>query len=376
MIRYGNPEEVIEYFADGSANQSYLKQLIKGVEHLEEKEEVLYFKEKGHFLFGSAVDVWITQGKANYDKQYYESGGKKPSDSIMSMVRMVFDSLLNANQEVPGEHLIDVNSGYIVAALDYHKYQSRWKPETRINKVVEEGALYFEELKESHGKTILSAEESNVVWKIVMSLQTHKYTERFFKDDKNMDIFYQVPIYFMTSDVPCKALLDMVIVNHTEKKVFPIDIKTLGGFTSEFPWSVKSRGYNFQAAFYTEALLELKERMARTIKGFPDISEYQIMPFKFIVETTKTWKNVLTDVVTYYQGKPLVYELSRAQMRLGRDGRPAYTTTGRTLFETIRIEHKEIVGFKKALNLHKWHMDNGFEEDKEVIENQGVILVK
>lgn len=376
MIRYGNPEEVLDYFADGSVNQSYLKQLIKGVEHLEKKEEVLYYEEKGHFLFGSAVDVWITQGKANFDAQYYESEGKKPSDTIMSIVKMVFDSLLNANQEIPEAHLTDVNSGYITAALDFHKYQSRWKPETRINKIIEEGALYFEELKESHGKTILSKEQSNVVHKIVMSLQSHKYTERFFKDDENIDIFYQVPIYFMTSDIPCKALLDMVIVNKTEKKVFPIDIKTLGGFTSEFPWSVISRGYNFQAAFYTEALLELKERMARTVPEFPDISEYQIMPFKFIVETTKTWKNVLTEMVIYYQGKPLVYELSEAQMRLGRAGRPSYIVTGRSDFQTIRVEHKEIVGFKKAMNLYKWHMDNGFEEDKKVVENQGIILVK
>lgn len=378
MIRYGNPQEVEEYFADDSINQSYLKELIKGVEYLGKKESVLYYEEKGHFKIGSAVDVWLTQGTINFNKQYYVSEGQKPSDAIISMVHMVFDN--NVINEIPtGGALMEFRSD-ILDALDFHKYQSRWKEETRIQRVIDEGSSYFEELKEAHGKTILTNTESTIIHNIVMSLQSSKHTNKYFKDSPTVDIFYQLPVYFTYQEMSCKALLDMVIIDHENKQVFPIDIKTMGDFTRHFPWAVKGRGYNFQAAFYTEALMQLKLSNGGTIKGFPDISEYEIMPFKFIVETTKFWKNTLTDETTYYQGKPLVYKLSRRQMRIGKFGRPELTVptimTRSLISETYPTYQKEVIGFKGALELHTWHLENGFEQDREVVVNNGVLLIE
>jgi hypothetical protein len=94
MIRYGNPQEVEEYFADGSVNQSYLKNLIKGVDHLGKDEKTMYYEEKGHFIIGSAVDVWLTQGVANYNAQYFTAGEKKPSPTMMSITQMIFDGMM------------------------------------------------------------------------------------------------------------------------------------------------------------------------------------------------------------------------------------------------------------------------------------------
>ena len=376
MIRYGNPQEVLDYFADSSASQSYLKQLIKGVEYLDKKEEVLYYEEKGHFVIGSAVDVRITQGVANYNEQYYVSEGQKPSDTIISMVHMVFDN--NVVDEVPTGGVLEDFTEDILEALNFHKYQMRWKEPTRIQKIIDEGAEYFEELKEAHGKIVLSGIEATLVSRIVMSLKSNKYTNEYFKDNPDIDIFYQMPIFFVCKDIPCKALLDMVVVNHANKRVYPIDIKTMGDFTKNFPWAVKGRGYNFQGAFYTEALLEIKLNRAKTLVEFPDIFEYEIMPFKFIVETTKFWKNPLTEEVTYYQGKPLVYRLSQRQMNLGRIGRPmlmnsVIAPTGQNM-PIIPIQ--PIVGFEEALDLHHWHTENGFEEDKKMKVNNGVILIE
>lgn len=386
MIRYGNPQEVIDYFADGSASQSYLKNLIKGVDYLEVKEEVLYYEEKGHFKIGSAVDVWITQGKTNFDEQYFTSEGGKPSDAMMSIAHMIFDNVMF--DDVPTNMVLeDISDEQILSALDFHKYQGRWKTDTRIQKVKDECSEYFEELKMSFGKTILTDIESTLVYNIVMSFKSGKYTAKYFQPKLMCDTLYQVPIYFTVDGIPCKALLDMVIIDHNVKKVYPIDIKTMGDFTINFPWTVKGRGYNIQGAFYTEALIQLKEGGGKTpIVEFPDISGYDIMGFKFLVETTKFYKNPLTDEVKYYTGKPLVFALSHELMQYGKVGRPALESTARAMsnsqgsespiFPVYPIHHREVKGYMYALSLHRWHSEHGFEEDKQTIENNGVLILE
>lgn len=392
MIRYGNPQEVVDYFADGSVNQSYLKQLLKGVDTLGKKEEVLYFEEKGHFKIGSAVDVWITQGKAQYDAQFYCSENSKISDAIKSMVKMVFDATM-FDEKPYDEALESVSEDLILESLDYHKYQLRWKEETRIDKIVTEGAEYFESLKEAHGKEILTEIEGNLVHSIVMSINSGKYTAEYFKDSKDIDIYYQVPIFFTYMDIPCKILVDMIRVDRVNKTVEPIDIKTLGDNTVNFPWAVKARGYHMQGVFYSVGLVMLLADDA-TCGVDMKISGYSKHNFKFIVETTKVETNALTGETRFFTGKPLVYQLSDEMLGLALSGRPELSVVGSTgsfLNPTLGmsvmdmsneeakvypIKHRAIKGIKDAIELHKWHTEHGFDEDKSVAESGGVILVE
>jgi hypothetical protein len=378
MKRYGNPLEVEEYFADGSVSQSYLKNLIKGIDHLGQDEKTMYYEEKGHFIIGSAVDVWITQGVGEYNQQYYTASEKKPSDTMMSMVRMIFDySMLD--EEPTGELLADIEDAVILESLNHHKYQARWKEETRLAAILRDGHEYFEELKLAHGKQILSPNDSTLVHSIVMSVESGKYTGSYLRDSPTVDVYFQVPIYFEYEGIPCKALLDILRVDKEFKTLEPIDLKTMGGFTAEFPWAVRSRRYDFQAAFYTEAVRSLTIGYGRCepLKTF--VEGYQIKMFKFIVETTHSKSDKLTGEFAVYTGKPLCYRLSNKQLILGKHGRPAAVTFATpTKVETVQafeISHKAIHGFEYALTLHTWHLINGFQEDRHVAESDGVILI-
>lgn len=380
MIKYGNPQEVEEYFGDGSANQSYLKNLIKGVDFLGEKEEDLYYKEKGHFTIGSAVDVWITQGKMEYDRQYYVMSDKKPSDAMMSMVKMVFDQSCFDEEAYDGE-LASIHPDVLLDALNYHKYQARWKEETRLNKVVEEGSEYFEELKKAHGKKLLSSKEDSLTHNIVMSLQSGEYTADYFRDSPTVDVYFQVPVYFEYNGIPCKILLDMLRVDKEFKTIEPIDLKTMAGFTVEFPWAVRARRYDFQGAFYTEGLMALVQGHAKCDKLEIDVTNWQVKMFKFIVETTHTVTNKLTDEVMYFTGKPLVFRMSKNMMEMGKKGRPELVVVGGTNdvdrdIDMYDMIHNPIHGFEYGLGLHEWHTEHGFEKDRDVHLSQGVILLK
>jgi len=388
MIRLGKKEEVEEYFEHSALSQSYLKRLCKGIAHIKEDEKTLYYKEKGHLVIGSAVDDRISMGTKQFNQDYYVASSNKPSDTIMSMVQMVFDTLLQNLNEVPNSTLHEY-SDLVLDAAEHHKYQSRWKEETRVNKVMELGVEYFEELKEAHGKQILSPIQAMITGNIEMSWRTHKYTKDYF-NESDKTIFFQVPIYFEYRNVDCKVLLDMVIYDPQANTIQPIDFKTMAGNTTEFIGSALTFGYNFQGAFYTEGLIQLStfSDKPNEVETIPELKalvnvDTVILPFKFMVETTGFNVNKLTEEVNYFQGSPLMYTLSQEQMDIGKFGRPEifYVTSSRAKerkelkIPVYPLKTRAILGYNDAIDLAIWHSFNGFEADKKVVEAEGDLLI-
>ena len=370
MIRLGKQSEVEEYFEREAASQSFLKLLLAGVDFLNQNEKNLYYEEKGHFIIGSGVDSYITQGQQEFESQYYYADTLKPTEKVMSIVQMVYDRL-DTHPLLEYDRLLSYRD-HILEASNEHAYQSKWLDDTRINKIIETGSDYFQELIESSGKQILSKAEDLVISNIVMSFRTHKHTAHYFRDSQDIDILYQVPIYFNHNGVNCKALLDMVIINRRKKLIQIVDLKTMGDIVTKFPKAVKDRGYNIQAAFYTQAMEALINGQASSsVRELGILGDYQILPFRFIVETTNHKINKVTGDITTYQGKPMVYRLSGEQMVFGKKGRDALYP----YFGGHRITFPAIRGFEQALELYKWHQENGFEYDKEVFENNGELLI-
>jgi len=387
MIRLGLQKEVDEYFTRSEVSQSFLKALCKGVAFTHRDEKEMYYEEKGHLVIGSAVDDKISMGEEAFKQKYFTSEKAKPSDAVMSMVQQVFDHTVEVlNGELPPGTLHDYGNAVLDSAND-HKYQLRWKEPTRISKVQELGFEYFEELKEAFGKQILSVIENTIVNNIEMSWRTHPYTAQYFNHQADhIHIFYQVPIYFECMNVDCKCLLDVVIVNTKANTIQPIDFKTTGDNPIMFPKSVGRFGYNFQASFYTEGLKALV--LGFGVESIPELmavtnSDTEILPFKFMVESTEHKVNKITEEVTYYQGSPLMYTLSSGQIDLGKYGRPELHSSTHSRAsnaeEALRpvypIIHREILGFIQALDLVIWHSFNGFEVDKKVVEAEGDILI-
>ena len=182
---------------------------------------------------------------------------------------------------------------------------------------------------------VKSAEEYLTVRNIVASIKNHKFTKEYFrKAGSELEIVYQLPIFFNHKTLDCKALLDMVIFNHSDKTIQPIDIKTTSGRTVHFPTSFRKYRYDIQAAWYTLALEYYKNNNIF-------YSDYKVLPFKFIVEST-------TDI-----GRPLVFTCSKEALYAGRYGVEESIQT-RIIFpnETIASGNKALKykGFEELLN--------------------------
>jgi hypothetical protein len=381
MIRLGTHKEVEEYFSRSEVSQSFLKALRKGVAFTSRDEKSMYYEEKGHLVIGSGVDDKISMGNEAFAERYYSSAVPKPSDAIMSIVQMAFDQSC-IDEEAPEN---DINSypRNVLDAVNHHKYYPNWKEATRVNKILEGGYNYFEELKEAHGKQILTPVELEIIEGIERSWRTNFYTAKYFNHQgPDTHIFYQVPIYFEFMNVDCKCLLDIVIVNTKDKTIQIVDMKTMAENTIMFPKSASRFGYNFQAAFYTEGMNQLVI-LPETSDSIPELKalldpDFQVLPFKFMVETTETKTDKLTDEVQYYQGNPLMYTMSEEQIHLGKYGRPELTVIGGATqpeSKSYSIKHREILGFVQCIDLAIWHTFHGWEQDKKVVEANGDILI-
>lgn len=364
--------EIDKYFESDALSQSSLKKLLTGIDYFinnQKEESELFYTEKGHFVIGSAVDMLLTGEKEEFDNHYYVSKLiKKPSEVEMSIIQRVLDDVKNIHSKEENTieyQTLDKYPGSIQMSIEEHGWQSNWKLETKINKVIEIGSEYFEDLKRGLGKQILTSEEKKLIDDIVFSLKSNPRTSKFFdrvalSRAELVTVYYQLPIYFYYKGIYCKALLDMLIVIRNEKgeitSVQAFDLKTMNGNTLTFLSNLKKFGYHIQAAWYTEALLA--EESSFELAG--KITKEMLRPFTFIVESNS------------YPGQPLLFEADEDILNTGKNGRKDLKIKLPTNeYEDTVIRH--VVGFDELVNTYIYQNDNDWKEEEIITKNNGVL---
>ena len=177
-------------------NQSTLKSFLlpdDQREHKIEKGEDKIFKEDPvYFTIGGAVDMLLTGFEDDFEKTYHISTlTKRPSDAIINIINTAIEGVTEVTDS------LDSYREEILQACLLNNYQSNWKDETKINKIIELGADYFEELKLSYGKKILSADDVQIVEAIVSGIK-NKYPQYFDQDSDDEKII----VYFHLRNSP------------------------------------------------------------------------------------------------------------------------------------------------------------------------------
>ena len=372
-------EEVQAYFDSPRLNQSAGKALFHGLENylsvISDDGEQDYYKEKGHFVKGSAVDMKLTGNGGDYESYHHISRiEKKPTDVLMKVAHKVMETVkeyaeteevsLSAYLADNGNSLEDYQNELLSVCRDIG-YQPNWKDETLIKNVTRDLDEYFKDILEADGKQVLSQEEAFLADDIVMSLTTNELTKRYFDreeqaKDPDLDVYYQKIIYFEYKGVECKAMLDIVIVHKKDGvpvAILPVDVKTMAGLTLDFDKALKIRRYDVQAAWYTLALL----------KEFGNAEDHSkdpsILPFRFIVESTT------------HVGNPLVYEMDNSLLFMGAFGRPELTYGNRGQQEsTTFVIGRELKGYEHFVNDYLWYEQNGWEKDRRLSNIESGVL--
>lgn len=222
--------------------------------------------------FGSLLDAMLTQPEKVNDMYAVLETTPPPAE------KGVLDALMlrttDAFESVPENTIISV--------MDMVGYQPKWKNDTRLAKVASY-AKYFN-IRQS-GKKIVSQQDWNDAVEMVDIIHNDVYLKDIFGQGiKNgMEYLYQMKIFFnvlveIDGDeyvVDMKAMPDLVVVNHNDKTIQPVDLKTSSLPAYNFPDSFVKFRYDIQASIYTCALMRLRDADTSYV-------DYKILPYLFV----------------------------------------------------------------------------------------------
>lgn len=237
--------------------------------------------------FGSMVDTLITDGKEAFDKRFFVATMPELSDTLKKIVESLYDKFgtiaVNIHQ---------VSDKDIITECGLFEYGKTWKNETRISKVKTEGSIYYNFLKLSNGKEVVSTEMYDAAVNCVEALKNAEATRWYFADNNPWDgieRFYQLKIKGKWEDIDLRCMIDLLVVDHKNKIIQPVDLKTSGHPEYKFYQSYVKWNYNIQQSLYTYLIKQL-------IATNPEYSEYKVMPYKFIVVNKDTCRPEVWEV--------------------------------------------------------------------------------
>lgn len=156
---------------------------------------------------------------------------------------------------------------------------------------------YIEYFRNKDSKKVISFADLNMLKTIKKNMEDHKKAnELLFKYPETFEVHnefhinWEYPNASTLGDLPCKSLLDRVMIDHTNKKIILVDIKTTADIYN-FKHSVEEFDYCRQLAYYwlaiywyfkNELKLNIEEYEYETyIVAVQSHDGYEVRVFKF-----------------------------------------------------------------------------------------------
>lgn len=229
-------------------------------------------------LFGSAVDTLITGGKEEFDNLFYIVKEDNTSDKIKDIINSIRE-LFISNGDTPPERLRNVCDDEILICANNHQYQQRWKDETRVKSIRENGDTYYNICNVINNKKIISQDDYNDACYCVDALKTSSTTNHIFVDnpfEEGIERLFQLKLKFEYNGVPYRSMMDVTKVDHKNKTIQIYDLKTSSHFEDEFVQSFMKYNYWIQSVLYWH---NLKENISKD----DYFKDFKLLPFKFVV---------------------------------------------------------------------------------------------
>lgn len=236
--------------------------------------------ETPSLTFGSAVDSIITGGQEEFDERFMVAEFPSTPDSIIKMVRSLFSQCGDSYRS-----LITIPDDIVIKETEFQNYQPNWKPETRVKVIKEKGADYYNLLFVAGNKTILDTQTYQDVCNAVNALKTSYSTKFYFAENNpfepDIERFYQLKFKGKLNGIEYRNMADLIMVNHKEKLVKPVDLKTSSHTEWDFYKSFVDWRYDIQARLYWAII---RQNMDKD-EYFKD---FTLLDYDFIVVNRRT----------------------------------------------------------------------------------------
>lgn len=185
----------------------------------------------------------------------------------------------------------------------YNNNKSKEKKIQEAKELVELYQNYIEYFRNKDSKKVISFADLNMLKAIKKNMEDHKKAnELLFKYPETFEVHnefhinWEYPNASTLGDLPCKSLLDRVMIDHTNKKIILVDIKTTADVYN-FKHSIEEFDYCRQLAYYwlaihwyfkNELKLNIEEYEYETyIIAVQSHDGYEVRVFKFNPKTVE-----------------------------------------------------------------------------------------
>ena len=341
------------YFERKAVSRSLLSELARHPQRAKAMLEGTAYKvESDAITFGSMFDSLMFDTAQEFTSKYRVSQYENPwTDRRMNTGKFAY-ALEQIMQEILENDAIAELDTMITQAYTKSAIKSP-KVDDLITEFVEVGGRdWASEYMMSKTITLITQEQYNKAVAMKATLINNKYVGDMFVMDvpeshcimhDNIEIVYQMDIAFELQGVECKALLDIVIIDHKTKMIQVIDLKTTSSYDHNVMPSFIKYGYDFQAAWYTIAMKALRKKEG-PLHGYKVSSSFL---FVFID--------------TVQGNEPVCVRMSETDLDVAINGGFKYNK-----------KHK---GAMEIFNDYIWHVNNDkWDYSKECYDNKGMLV--
>ena len=180
-------------------------------------------------------------------------------------------------EELPSETL----ESFILSTKEKITFHDNYKKKEAILALFHSFSGYYNFIKYPSNKIALTRATRDILFNCYQSLYVHPIAnDLLFKESEGETVLNEQAIYFEYLNVPCKALLDRIIIDEANKKIKIIDLKTTAKSAALYKDTFDYYHTYRQLAFYKLAIMHLLSDL-----GYKYISQYKITCHIVAVET-------------------------------------------------------------------------------------------
>jgi hypothetical protein len=236
--------------------------------------------ETPSLTFGSAVDSIITGWQEEFDERFMVAEFPSIPDSIVKIIKSLYKQYAGTYRS-----LLNIPDSSIIRETEDQNYQMNWKPETRAKVIREKGTDYYNLLFVAGDRCIIDTQTYQDVVNAVRVLKESSSTKLYFADDNpfepDIERLYQLKFKGEFDGITYRNMADLIIVNHKEKWVKPVDLKTSSHTEWDFYKSFIEWNYQIQARLYWAII---RQNMDKD-EYFKD---FKLLDYDFIVVNKRT----------------------------------------------------------------------------------------
>lgn len=194
-----------------------------------------------------------------------ETPGPKTQEIIDALWHRLYQDVEDGSaEELNLDSLTEETWNAVIPADFYPKYTMQ----TKINRIVRDGGTYWKALYTTRGKKIVDPATWHIVQGCIESIKMHEVAEQlickngfgqFHEAHAEKEIFFEMPWSAPEENevmIPVKAKIDRFLIDHQEKRITLVDLKTTSKPLGRFEETVAIYRYYRQLAWYRMCLAQ------------------------------------------------------------------------------------------------------------------------